>query len=341
MKLKKITLVFLTAFALLTLWALINSIDEAPHYDQSLLLPQTNIPDEQNGFAILRYLDKDYDKAVLLKDTEPKKLHEIISEWEWDKPFAIQLLSEHADVIEKVRQVITKPFFVIPVATGPYQAIPHGRLYKVGELVLLKSRLARNNGDIDGAIDAADLALHYCEKFKSDKNDGALSYFVASVCTIWVLDTYHEMVTNQSLTEEQFHKIITSISVIPEYKKDSFDHVVSGYFSYLKNIVDESSRKSIFTRWNEYTLYWLDGGKTLPQLYYEQSLLDKAYIYQSILFNKYYMHPNHFLNRLENPIRVFLENYNNFCDRDFGPTLEINENEFKETRLSDFFILDH
>ena len=312
---KKTGKYFVVLLALLAGWIAINSIDEPPRYDQSLLLPDVNIPDEQNGFAVLRYLDQDYDKDILISGKDYQQLRKMTLEWEgWDPEFAKRILEKNSALLDQIPTLVTRPYFKITAADNMYQSLPQIRLYQVAWLNLLKSRAALEKDGIDDAISTAHLTLLFCEKISLDVNGNMSSYLIGKACVGNVLNVYHIMASNHVLSSEQFRRIQSSIDSIAPYDRDGLSDVIRGDFTNTLRMATTWKTHSLLARWKEYTDYLRQmAGKNVAQGTMP-STVDKVYAYLTILFPDYYFHVNHMFNNIDETAKDVIIIGGNYCD---------------------------
>ncbi|HQQ62689.1 MAG TPA: hypothetical protein PLF22_03865 [Pseudomonadales bacterium] len=292
--LRKLCKGFLVLFVLLACWITYNSIDEPPRYDQSLLLPREQIPDEQNGFALLRYADREDGGSALLNGADSAMLRKVINDWEWDSQFAERVLKNSKTTIDLVLQVIARPQFRSDNPSDPYSAsTSYKTALDLERLVLLKARSDEKNQNFDASIETASLAMRYCEKIRMDERGSLLSYLIGWHCIANVTDFYHELLSNNALSDKQFLSIENAMNDIADYQGDGFDTVMRGQFSQNKYSMDIYVNYGLIKRFGV-----LRDAIKEKRLCYDckYSTLDIAYGYFNAIFIKYYLHSNSILN---------------------------------------------
>lgn len=285
--LKRMGIFLLAVIALLAVWICIGSIDQSSFDDRGLLSELKPVPDAENGFLDIAYLNNDDfefnggDKKISLRDLASGEV--------WDSSAARALLKDNQKVIDDIRKANRKPAFQMPDIHGdPLKIANYQYFVKANYLLIIESRLHVQDMDFDRAIDSAKDAIKFSQNIKSDGSGYLISYMVGSSMQGFSVSWIHQMVSSYQLSLLQYHEIQLLLDNIPDYQKDNFNRVIAGEFRFGKESMENTLENSMPEK--------MDYLNTMLEVrnYNDRvaSFKELSYLFLTSMFPDFYMHPN-------------------------------------------------
>ncbi len=283
---------WLTVFIVaISLWVLINSIDNGEYNDSALLSQMVRVQDADNGYTHISYLSQeDYE---LLTEEQRQSLREHLNDEIWNEKVVVAILAEQSELFKDVERALAKPYFQFPEIKSVADINIPSNFYTVWRLYELKSRYEFKNGEINLAFNSLETGVNFSEKVRSELNGSLLSYYIALNMHAEALHWAHEMASGGQLSEQQYETLLEAISGIESYGNDGIAHIPTGEYQYDKMIMLEifaaSDEMSFSERiedfrdeqqhWDNYVAeYGKEPGGERPGLYaFATAILPKYY----------------------------------------------------------------
>jgi hypothetical protein len=289
--LKRIGLSLLIIIVLLAVWIHIGSIDQESFDDRGLLSEIKPVPDTQNGFLIISYLDsEDFEFKDIDEDFTIRKL---ASGEAWNLAVAEKLVVANQSVLDNIRKANQRPAFATPDVHGDPIKIPiYGKIFDATRLLVIESRLAVQEMDFDKAIASAGEALMFSSRIKSDESGYLISFMIGNAMEGIVIGWIHEMISGHQLSSQQYQETMLLLKKIPDYRHDNFENVFASEFRFGKDLMENVTRQSISERFESFR-----GMRDVADDNEKTSIGELAYMFLTSMLPEFYVHQNRIMSK--------------------------------------------
>lgn len=244
--LKRICIFLLVFIALLAVWIQIGSIDQDSFDDKGLLSELKPVPDAENGFLDIAFLD---DENYRFGDVSNSRIADYAKGNKWNIEKVDRLLAENQPLFNAVSKSNERPLFSVPEKTGLNKQFPHYENFTTtNRLLIIKARRHVQDFEYDKAIDAIEIALKFSQHVQSDAKDGLLPWMIGLYMRSADLSFLHELISNYDINDSQYLRIYKLIAYEKIDNKE-FEKVIYGQFSRNAAFLHDLSVSSIKERY--------------------------------------------------------------------------------------------
>lgn len=286
-----------------TVWVLLNSIDDSSYNDLGILSNLKSVSDDENGYVVISYLNNS--KYKMFDDRlDADRLKRHIEGSEWDQAFVDEVLSEHGKIITDIEAVINKPYFKFPDYESISDIAEYVQFMNASRILILRSIDQANNGNIDEAIEMLITNLKYNQRLKNEENSTLISHMVGLVMQGESVKWLHRFLQFEKIDAKALKKLHAAMDHVGVYEEDGFKKVFYGEFNFAVLFFEEIKAKSIKQRLDDYS------GSIDVLSIYRPGILE---VVQAFI-PYYFYHPNEVLSQRAPLMKQLAGQTQNYCN---------------------------
>ncbi|MBQ0798237.1 MAG: hypothetical protein KBT63_03055 [Porticoccaceae bacterium] len=315
--------------AILTAIVILGSIDQSSFDDRGLLSQEPIIPDEDNGFPIILYMQEE-GYELLGEGFERGKLRAIAKgEW-WDTEHATNLVEHHAAVISDIKRSANKPLMKMPAPENNFDFPSYVPLVDGLWLLITESKLFAEAGEYDKSIASIGEALKFSQAVKTDENGNMIGWLIGLAMQSHTLTWIHQLVDVHDLSSDEYLKILETMNEISPYNEDGFQKVFSGELRFVVGMLNEIKNITLKQRLDNYR----ENGGFLDEVTEDASGFKyKYYDFMSTLLPNYYLHTNQMSGVFADLLFDVKKEASNYCSN-----IELARGEWVRPQWYDFIL---
>lgn len=297
----------------LTIWILLNSIDDRSYDDLGIHHKLVKVQDTENGYYCVQYLNSP-DFKMFESDDTPERIRNHVKGVEWEQTFVDKILQNKSYIIKDIELATQRPFFKFP-DYGDDNSLPWFSNFRSASFILLlESKNYLKANDFNNSIERLKIALKFGQLIKSEENSLLVSYAIGSSLHMSQTIFVNHLLNFGDLDDKNLRDIQNALDEIDEYHEDGFKKVFWGEYNYIAFSIEEEKNKTLGQRLNDYQAYkQLIADKNINALIELFGFTKPGgNQFSRAIFPNYFFHPNEFLSSVAYQNIKMSEQANNF-----------------------------
>ena len=281
---KKLSLLLSVISLLIAGYIYIGSRDADFYDDHGLLNRIQAIPDHDNGYEQISFMNQE--GYSLLTSKQRELIQDHLEDNQWDSTFVDSVLKEHKPTFVLIDQVLARPKFDMPLSLAGVSINVYQQLVDLNRLLMLKIHNQYRQDELSNAIVTLDKLMRLIQTVKLKANPELITYMIGIRQQYEALSI--ALILADNADRHVIRQILTIVHQIPNYKAENYAAVYATEFFVSQSYYVDSSTNPLLKRLEKYHLYWLSENA----LFKEKSSFEYVRAFLNALFPKFYQHKN-------------------------------------------------